>query len=1003
MLCDSAKCYRDYPFPKCRLSQAKFPKRRILGRLQRYSLKTLTLTVPWFSLAATSTVRSSRWSMSSSRFSVSREMQQLRGHVRIKIVTPVTVELSDGRRVEGQTIDLSSGGTAIRLHEPLPTDPGEYVRLNFAMPSVAAELPASIVSSEEMLIRVRFNELTIPEQEVLTVVLYSRADTWLGWGESREMDQPMQSLGRIFLISMQGLKMTFKSLFFKEKSAKAKAAKKAAAKSKSKVAAAHLLLALLTPLFLLALLAGSAPALHAQSLIAQDLRSSPQPTSSSLLGNGTASVSASAPRIAAPAPGQFHDAFTLADVGSGPIEMHGVDSQRSIFFTLQQTHVVKAAKIHIYYSFSPALLPQLSHIQLSLNGTLFATLPVPPGQTQGSAAKVVDAEISIPAELLVRRNMLSIEFIGHYVMVCEDPANTALWARVATGTYLDFTGDLLPLADDLKQLPLPFLDTDVVDKPRLPVVFPSAPSTKAMQAAGIIASYFGMESENRPVRFPTYIGPIPAGNAIVIAETPGQIPAGINIGAINGPTVAMRPNPNDSYSKVLIITGQDADQTLIAAQAIGLHSNLIQGSTASIDNLKLPDSPGVDIAPRWARTDGTIALWDYASAESLQTDGGSPINVYFRVPPDLFYSDRKPNAKLFMVYRYNPIPIGPISSIQVRVNNAFLGSLPLVPGSQPSSVKKYTVPVPIVNLRPFSNSLSFDFTFQLLKKGGCTDTTPINMQGAILRDSYLDMRGYAHYAQMPNLEIFSNAGYPFTRHADLGETTVILPGAPTAQELELYLTLMGHFGRQTGMPVFRVKVDGSDAMKSGADTDFLVIGTGDDQPAFDKLSSNLPVNVRGGQVQVRDTESLFGLPHQAWWKIPTGDHTESGDLSASGTPDSVIEGIESPFKPGRSVVVINVKDSATYDNFLTTFLQIQQASDISGSVSVLHGSLFKSFRIGSSSYHIGSLPTWTLLTLWFTQVPWVAALVALGLAFLLAIWVRIWLRTHARKRLQLED
>jgi hypothetical protein len=45
------------------------------------------------------------------------------------------------------------------------------------------------------------------------------------------------------------------------------------------------------------------------------------------------------------------------------------------------------------------------------------------------------------------------------------------------------------------------------------------------------------------------------------------------------------------------------------------------------------------------------------------------------------------------------------------------------------------VPVPVVNLRPFSNSLSFDFTFQLLKKGGCEDTTPINMQGAILRDT----------------------------------------------------------------------------------------------------------------------------------------------------------------------------------------------------------------------------------------------------------------------------
>jgi hypothetical protein len=47
--------------------------------------------------------------------------------------------------------------------------------------------------------------LTIAEQEVLTMVLYSRADSWLGWGESRESDNVLQQPGRIFQISMHGL------------------------------------------------------------------------------------------------------------------------------------------------------------------------------------------------------------------------------------------------------------------------------------------------------------------------------------------------------------------------------------------------------------------------------------------------------------------------------------------------------------------------------------------------------------------------------------------------------------------------------------------------------------------------------------------------------------------------------------------------------------------------------------------------------------------------------
>ena len=56
--------------------------------------------------------------------------------------------------------------------------------------------------------------------------------------------------------------------------------------------------------------------------------------------------------------------------------------------------------------------------------------------------------------------------------------------------------------------------------------------------------------------------------------------------------------------------------------------------------------------------------------------------------------------------------------MQVRINNAFLGSVPLIPGQEASRKMQVDVPVPVVNLRPFSNSLSFDFTFQLLKKGG---------------------------------------------------------------------------------------------------------------------------------------------------------------------------------------------------------------------------------------------------------------------------------------------
>ena len=911
---------------------------------------------------------------------VARELRQLRTTVRISVVTPVIASLPGELFLSGETTDMSSGGACIRFTEEADVMPQSGVRLAFPMPNGGADLPATVVSSEGSVLRVRFENLSVAEQELLTMVLYSRADSWLGWGESRESDNILFSLRRIFSISMHGLVSTFKSTIGRSDKPKGKPGSVSIAQTSG--------------LLLLAALGFSTVA---------HLSAQPQGFAGSLEKTKT-------PIVTALPPGQYIDHFTLADAGAPQIELHGIDTLHTVYFTLPLTHVPSTAKIHLFFSFSPSLLPQLSHLKLLMNGTLFATIQPTPGTMGGSDSRDAEAEFTVPTELLVHNNALTIEFIGHYVLVCEDPANTTLWARVHRTSYIEIAGNKLPMADDLKQLPTPFLDPSVVQPPSIPIVFSGPPSSKAVQAAGIVASYFGMVSETRPVRFPVHIGPLPTGNAIVIADSPSSLPPGLGLPPITQPMVAMRTNPNDPYSKLLIITGADPDQTLAAAQAVALHSDMLIGPQSLIEKLNLPAKQAPDSAPRWARIDRTIPLWDYSFSEQLQGDGTAPLSVYFRIPPDIYYSDQKPNAVLHLVYRYNSIPIGPISSMQVRINNAFLGSVPLIPGQETSRKLQTEVPIPVVNLRPFSNSLTFDFTFQLLKKQSCEDTTPINMQGAILRDSYLEMTGYPHYAPLPNLETFANAGFPFTRVSDLAETTVVLPPTPNEQEIETFVTLMGHFSRQSGFPALRVTVAGPEVLHNGTHTDFLIIGTGDDQPGFNTLRNMLPVSLQSGQIEVRDTQGLFAPPlHQAWWKAVSKEHVETGNLTVGGTPQAVIEGIKSPYdtSENRSIVAIHLRDGSAFTTFLDTFMDVQQSSDISGSVSVLKGTektpQFQSFRIGAEVYHVGTLPWWTRLTLWFMEVPWLAAIIVVVLAFLLAIWTRQWLRARARARLRMTE
>ncbi|MFI4980473.1 MAG: UDP-forming cellulose synthase catalytic subunit, partial [Nevskiales bacterium] len=411
---------------------------------------------------------------------VAREMKQIRTSVRINVVLPVFARMPDGRTIQAETIDMSPGGTSLRFPETVDLAPQTLLRLVFPLPAVHSELPATVVSVEGSILRLRFQELTIAEQEVLTMVLYSRADSWLGWGEARETDDALRSLGHIFRISLRGMLDTFKSLFSgKDKNGRKKAGTFPVARS---------------AVLLAAVLAGG----PAHTLKAQAAADAAQ---------------ARAAPAAAVAPDEYRDIFTLSDAGSPQIELHGIDSRRDIYFTLPQTHVARTAKIHISYAFSPGLLPQLSHIKLMLNGTLFATLQPTPDQRGGSDSRDAEAEFALPPELLVHNNTLTIQFIGHYRLECEDPANTTLWARVHRNSYLEIEGDLLPLADDLKQLPTPFLDPAAIQPLSIPVVFASAPSLKAIQAAGVATSYFGLVSLNRPVRFPVYIGQIPQGDA----------------------------------------------------------------------------------------------------------------------------------------------------------------------------------------------------------------------------------------------------------------------------------------------------------------------------------------------------------------------------------------------------------------------------------------------------------------------------------------------------------
>ena len=137
--------------------------------------------------------------------SVAWESRQRRQTVRLAMTVPADVQLPNGSIIHGVTTDVSSGGLMIRMERDFIANPGDAIKLTLPVLDGNATLPATLIGISGSTLRAQFDPLTLQEEEALTMVLYSRADTWLGWGETREADKPLTSLFRIIKLAFFGL------------------------------------------------------------------------------------------------------------------------------------------------------------------------------------------------------------------------------------------------------------------------------------------------------------------------------------------------------------------------------------------------------------------------------------------------------------------------------------------------------------------------------------------------------------------------------------------------------------------------------------------------------------------------------------------------------------------------------------------------------------------------------------------------------------------------------
>lgn len=700
--------------------------------------------------------------------------------------------------------------------------------------------------------------------------------------------------------------------------------------------------------------------------------------------------------------------LTFAQIAPPPGSMvlRGVNPNGSIEFGMRSDEVVSKAMLNLEYTPSPSLLPIQSQLKVYLNDELMGVLPV----TKEQLGKKTLAQMPINPLFITDFNRVRLEFVGHYRDVCENPASSTLWLDVGRSSVLDLTYQTLPVKNDLSHFPVPFFDPRDNRQVTLPVVFAGSPDLMQQQAASIVSSWFGSRAGWRGQHFPVMYNTLPDRNAIVFATNDKRPDFLRDHPPVKAPVIEMISHPDNSYVKLLVVFGRDDNDLLQAAKGIAQGNILFRGDSVVVDEVKPLLARKPYDAPNWVRTDRAVTFGELKTyKEQLQSTGLEPaaISLSLNLPPDL-YLLRSNGIDMNLNYRYTTPPSKDSSRMDISLNDQFLQAFSLnstqesnrlllrLPVLQGLIDGKTDVSIPALKLGAM-NQLRFDFQYMNPMPGGsvdnCVTFQPVQNHVVIGDDSTIDFSKYYHFIAMPDLRAFANAGFPFSRMADLSETIAVMPKNPNEAQMETLLDVTGTIGAQTGFPSINLNITDDSRQIQGKDADIMVIGTIPDALKDDKRI-DLLVQATQSWVNTPMRQTTFPsiMPDEAD-RAPDAKST----ITSAGAMAAVV-GFQSPFNDQRSVVALLADSPRGYELLTEAMNDSGKRAAMFGSVSVIRESGVNSLRVGDI-YYVGHLPWFERLWYALSNHPVLLAILAAVSVVLLA-WV-LWrlLRIISRRRL----
>jgi hypothetical protein len=519
-----------------------------------------------------------------------------------------------------------------------------------------------------------------------------------------------------------------------------------------------------------------------------------------------------------------------------------------------------------------------------------------------------------------------------------------------------------------------------------------------------------MLADYRGARFPVSFDRAPTQHALVFA-TNASLPKPLNLSPVEHATISMIDSPADPSVKLLVFQGKDEAQLRQAVEGFVLGAPVLTGASATVAAVAHARRAAYDV-PRWLRTDRPVRFGELVEDPGqLQARGFAPppLNLNLRLPPDLFTWNRA-GVPIDLHYRYTAPIEKDNSLLTVTINNQLLHTYHLIPESESGGDGKLEVllqsdlsrqtrelVIPAFELAS-NNQVQFKFATEYHRQGLCKDVFMDDPRESIDADSTIDVSSFPHYAALPNLALFAEAGFPFTRFADLGETAIVLPDAADRAALEQLFFLLGRLGRQTGAVALAYTLLDTQQALQAKDLDLLILSGSKSNDLVRHWGRDPALILDAEQRNYRDTPRASNSSRD--WPAEDSRQASRGETTvhAAGSLGAIMS-FESPVSAGRTVVALLGTDDNAAASLMAVLGDDAKVPAIRGDLTIVRGSQIESHQ-GTHQYFVGSLHWWQWLWFHFSRHAMLLTLSCLATAVAAALLIYGWLQRLAARRLQ---